>query len=225
MIKFDFKSVLQTILLFVVGVILCAIFIKISLFFNVDATIEYARQIMMFVNIVLIIISYKYWKIKFLGKLGNVTLKKIIITLISTLLFFIILYILLNWKYFSWDNFIGINNLGQLPNSHFLLYLVSVFVMGPILEEVLWRGITQEYLCRKNSLIVSILISSLLFSLFHLSLRQIPSTFLGGVYLGVLYYKTQSLTCAITAHSFYNLLSIFVKIGWSLLYFIRKYYV
>ena len=91
MIKFDFKSVLQTILLFVVGVTLCAIFIKISLFFNVDATIEYARQIMMFVNIVLIVISYKYWKIKFLGKLGNVTLKKIIITLISTLLFFIIL--------------------------------------------------------------------------------------------------------------------------------------
>lgn len=80
--------------------------------------------------------------------------------------------------------------------------------MAPILEEALFRGIIQEYLSRTNGWLVSIVFTAFLFSLSHLSVQKLLSTFIGDLLMGGLYYRAQSLVCAMIAHSVLNMIFV-----------------
>lgn len=212
MFKYNLKSILQVIFLFLIYEILLFLVVKlIALYWefqHIDFNIlfQYWHVILWPIVIIFIVLGVKFWKINLLEKFGNLTLKKLVLTFIATYLFQLTISVFFIWDEFSWKN-MSIDFEQALTFS-----IISSVVLAPLLEELLFRGIIQEYLCRKNSFILSVLITSFLFSVHHLAISQLVYTFLAGLYYGVLYYKTQSLTSSIIAHSFYNLLCFFVII-------------
>ena len=87
------------------------------------------------------------------------------------------------------------------PNFVFFL---SIVILAPLIEELLFRGYILEGLLAKYSYKKAILISSLLFAIAHLNIWQFPGTFIGGILLGWLYYKTRSLALVMILHASNN---------------------
>jgi uncharacterized protein len=84
--------------------------------------------------------------------------------------------------------------------------LFKVAILAPVIEEALFRGIIMHGFMKNYKPWYAILISALLFSLFHLNPWQMTYTFFLGILLGWLMVRTRSLPLAIIAHSLNNLL-------------------
>lgn len=215
MFRYNLKSILQVIFLFLVyEVLLLSVFKLIALYWELqhkdfNILFKYWHLVLWPIVIIFIVSGAKLWKINLLEKFGNLTFKKFILTFIATYLFQFIIFLFFVSNEFSWKNISISINSGQALTFN----VISSLVLAPLLEELLFRGVIQEYLYRKNGFILSVLITSLLFSIHHLTISQLVYTFLAGLYYGVLYYKTRSLTYCMIAHSFYNLLCFFVVIG------------
>ena len=211
--RYNLKSILQVIFLFLgYEILLISIFKLIALYFtcrhkDFDVFLKYWHLILWPVVLIFIITGSRLWKIRVLEKFGNVTLKKLVLTFIVTYIFQFFIYLFCVSDEFSWKN-ISIDF-----NQALTFNVISSLIFAPVLEELLFRGIIQEYLCRKNSFILSVVLASLLFSVHHLTFSQFVTAFLGGLYFGVLYYNTQSLTYSMVAHSFYNLLCFYMRFG------------
>lgn len=82
----------------------------------------------------------------------------------------------------------------------------KVAVLAPIIEETLFRGIIMHGLMRNYRSWYAILLSGILFSLFHLNPWQMTYTFFLGLFLGWLMVRTRSLPLCILAHSLNNLI-------------------
>lgn len=84
-----------------------------------------------------------------------------------------------------------------------------LFIMGMVLlEEYTFRGIILHGMRDRLSASGAILVSSICFSLYHLSGFQIPATFIWGLGLGILFVRTNSLLAPVVAHLTFNLLSV-----------------
>lgn len=84
------------------------------------------------------------------------------------------------------------------------VYVILVVLVGPAIEEFVFRGILFIYCLEHFPKSVAVIISALLFSLIHADFVQVLCTLLLGVVFSILYTKTQSLICAILAHAFAN---------------------
>lgn len=89
----------------------------------------------------------------------------------------------------------------------YICILLSVVVLGPILEELIFRGIMFHYLEQIKQGWFPILISAVLFGLLHIEPVQVVYAILSGVILGILYAKTRDLRVTITIHVLNNFLS------------------
>lgn len=90
--------------------------------------------------------------------------------------------------------------------------LLQVCIVAPAIEEILMRGFVLGGLKNNYGIIAALLISSFLFALLHFNMVQTLSAFVCGVILGLLYIKTNSIFCCITAHCVYNLISYITTI-------------
>lgn len=97
----------------------------------------------------------------------------------------------INAKYF--------NNIPEI-----LLFSVSVILLAPAIEELLFRGIILQKWSTKWGVRLGVLTSSLLFGAIHLNVA-IFSLFILGMMLSVLYFKTRNLLTSILCHCFYNI--------------------
>lgn len=91
-----------------------------------------------------------------------------------------------------------------------LVYMVAFVGIG---EEVLFRGLVQRDMTNLLGWKWGLLGASLMFGVMHLTWRSIPElgfTFLGGILLGYLYYRTRSLTAPIIAHGVGNTILVAV---------------
>jgi membrane protease YdiL (CAAX protease family) len=93
--------------------------------------------------------------------------------------------------------------------------ILSMAVLVPIMEEVLFRGFLQTWLRGKVSVFKAIMITSLIFALFHYSYTQgisnieyIAALFLLSSFLGFLYEREKSLWAPIGLHVAFNTISI-----------------
>ena len=85
------------------------------------------------------------------------------------------------------------------------LGLLSIALLAPILEEMLFRGSIEGYLLKAwKSPWGAIIVSSLVFGVVHMNPAQIPFAFLLGVMFGWLYYRTGSLLPGIIGHVLNN---------------------
>ena len=92
------------------------------------------------------------------------------------------------------------------------LGILCISVLGPILEELLFRGAITKELLRRYSPAKAILLSGLIFGIFHLNPAQIISACLIGFLLAWLYYKTRSLMACILIHIMNNGLSVYLSL-------------
>lgn len=85
------------------------------------------------------------------------------------------------------------------------LLLFFVF-FGPIVEEILFRGILLEGLINVTNGTVAVVISALIFAGIHLSggVAQTTGGFILGLVLGWLYLRTRSIVPSSMAHIVYN---------------------
>ena len=120
-------------------------------------------------------------------------------------------------------SFIGIyatnifSELAALPNlieaelgdmSKTFIGILAIAVLGPIAEEVTFRGAIQGHLHNNGETPWrAIFISSILFGLIHLNPAQIPFAMVVGAILGVFYYKEKSLVIPCIIHILNNGLS------------------
>ncbi len=91
------------------------------------------------------------------------------------------------------------------------LFLYSV-ILGPIGEELCFRGVSMSYLKKSNLPMAAVLIiQALLFGVFHGELIQSCYAMVAGLAFGLVAYKTGSLLLAILLHSTNNLLGIYIS--------------
>jgi membrane protease YdiL (CAAX protease family) len=81
---------------------------------------------------------------------------------------------------------------------------VAVVIVAPVTEEIFFRGLLLRGFLKRYSPAKAIVVSTLLFSLAHLSPAQLAATIGLGLYLGWLYHRTRNLWLPILAHAANN---------------------
>lgn len=100
--------------------------------------------------------------------------------------------------------------------ASFAMNLFTLAVLPALLEEMIYRGYILRTL-RPYGNWFAIIVSSLLFSLMHGNLRQIPFAFIVGLVLGVLYVVTDNIWVPIAVHFTNNAISVVMEyLGFSL---------
>lgn len=90
------------------------------------------------------------------------------------------------------------------------LFVLNIAIIAPISEEIVFRGVIMNILRRFGDCF-ALLISSLLFSLVHMNLVQIPNAFLMGLVIGYFTLCTGSLWTGICIHCLNNSLVLLVN--------------
>jgi uncharacterized protein len=88
----------------------------------------------------------------------------------------------------------------------FMGVFLKVSVVAPIVEELIFRGLIFNGFRKNYNGFVAVVMSALLFSLFHLNPWQMPATFVLGLLLGWLMLRTNNILVAILGHSINNTL-------------------
>lgn len=140
----------------------------------------------------------------------NVNLRSFLKIFALFIFFFLALDVLSTWiKLPSLSEPIFDDQFKQSPG----LFFVTVVVIGPIMEELVFRGAILGYLISHSSKLPALLFSSFLFGLIHFSLDQIVWGSIAGIFLGYAYLKSQNIIVPIFFHMLNN--------G---IYFILKFY-
>ncbi len=94
--------------------------------------------------------------------------------------------------------------------SWFILFLLvlDVGVIGPIAEEVFFRGFLQQALVRRMGTIGGVLLASFVFAAFHVDIAYFAPLFLSGLLLGILRVVFRSLWAPILLHIINNTVAV-----------------
>lgn len=90
--------------------------------------------------------------------------------------------------------------------------LISTVLIGPVIEEYLFRGVMYNEAKKIYSLKKSVLIVTLIFSLSHATLIQMIYAFIIGLVLIRVYEKYKNINSCIIVHLFSNLTTTFLTI-------------
>lgn len=96
--------------------------------------------------------------------------------------------------------------LGRSQFSAISIYaIISTAIITPVFEELFYRGVLFNSFKSKLGIVVSILLSSALFGLFHGGVAQIIGGFLVGIILAVVYERKKNIWYPIILHSCINI--------------------
>lgn len=95
----------------------------------------------------------------------------------------------------------------ELTTPNYFISLISLVLAPAICEELLFRGLILSGL-KKHGKIFSILISALMFCIFHMSIGQTIYPLLMGILLGVIMTYEQNIYYCIAVHMTNNFLSL-----------------
>jgi len=82
--------------------------------------------------------------------------------------------------------------------------IAMLVIAAPLLEEILCRGIILKGLLKNYTPGKAIIISAIFFAAIHLNPWQAIPAFFGGLFMGWLYYKTQSVIPGMIVHATIN---------------------
>ena len=106
------------------------------------------------------------------------------------------------------SEFIGLPDMMQdtfRAMSRNVFGIISIAIMAPLVEELLFRGAIQGHLLRKGMKpVYAILIASAVFGIVHMNPIQIPFAFAIGMIFGWLYYRTGSVVPGMIGHFINN---------------------
>jgi membrane protease YdiL (CAAX protease family) len=93
-----------------------------------------------------------------------------------------------------------------------LVSIISIGIIAPIFEELLFRGIILQNLISNNkNIVMANLFQSLLFGIAHMNPFQLLYAIPIGFYFGILYIKTKNIWVPISIHIFTNSLAIILS--------------
>ncbi len=92
------------------------------------------------------------------------------------------------------------------------LALVSIVILAPLVEELVFRYAVINILSRKFNKIGCILISSLFFSIMHFDFPFVFGYFLIGLVLAAIYVRTNRLLVSFVVHASMNLIVVILQI-------------
>lgn len=99
-------------------------------------------------------------------------------------------------------------------SSKLIIYLLSLFIqtclVAPIAEELIYRKFILNNLLDNGNAFKSIILSSFLFSIYHLNLLQGINAMIIGVFLGYLYHRTCSINICILLHFINNFINFII---------------
>lgn len=88
----------------------------------------------------------------------------------------------------------------KIINLSFLLSVIADCIIGPIYEEMFFRGVLLQRFHTQLSYPAAAVLSSLLFGLYHVSPVNMIYAFLGGILFSWILYRTKSLPAAMLTH-------------------------
>lgn len=89
--------------------------------------------------------------------------------------------------------------------THTFLGALTISLLAPVLEEVMFRGAIQGYLTRKlGNPWLAMAIAALVFGVYHMNPVQVVYASMFGFILGWMYYRTGSLMSVIVGHVLNN---------------------
>lgn len=88
-----------------------------------------------------------------------------------------------------------------------IMAFIALVIIAPIVEEAIFRGLMLPVFVRRFGLIVGSILVSVAFGAVHWQLNVSIVTFIMGLLLAWIYYKTRSLWPAIMFHSLKNLVA------------------
>ncbi|HDJ1466705.1 TPA: CPBP family intramembrane metalloprotease [Clostridioides difficile] len=174
--------------------------------------------VIIYCNIYMLIYKFLVDKIEIKHK----TNKTKITTYITILIFIMFTNSILLSQFES--NFINLSVYSVLPklnlildtSSKLLVYLLSLFIqtclIAPVAEELIYRKFILNNLLDNGNAFKSIVLSSFLFSIYHLNLLQGINAMIIGVFLGYLYYRTYSINICILLHFVNNFINFIILI-------------
>lgn len=200
------NSALKQISIFKLAAVLLLIFL-IAVIFDFDGIFDFLEIIL------LLFFIYKFkdckadFKKKFKGIFSQRYLKNIFIIVILNILFsYGMIYLSYLILYFIPDLYsLFTFSIGD-QSIAFAGSLLSVILLAPIVEELLFRGIIFNKINDYFSLTVAILVSSFLFGISH-EFGGMFSAFVFGICMVMLYLKTSNILVPIFAHFLNNLFS------------------
>jgi len=97
--------------------------------------------------------------------------------------------------------------------------LLILLIVSPILEELVFRGLLQDFVLKKiKNIFFSIVIVNLLFMLTHYrinhSLSYLSVVFICGIIFSVVKVYYSRIVYPILVHSYYNLSLVVIVLGW-----------
>jgi membrane protease YdiL (CAAX protease family) len=145
------------------------------------------------------LIHFKYVKfnLKSFGEVSGKTIGLSIPLIVAGMLFINLCSEFLGLPDLMQDTFLGM--------SRNVFGIISITIMAPLVEELLFRGAIQGYMLRKGMKpLNAILIASAIFGIVHMNPIQIPFAFAIGMIFGWLYYRTGSVVPGIVGHFINN---------------------
>lgn len=176
---------------------------KENFFGFIDTSLLIITIITFVIFIIIFYKKYKNFQIKYNQKLE-----------IKDILLLVLLGILLNCSY----NLImeSINSLYQFTDAYnvtkinFITSIIATGILGPILEEFLFRGLVYNKLKLFNKKMTAIVLTSIIFALFHQNFIQVLYTFCLSFILIYVYEKYKTLKAPIIVHIASNIINVFV---------------
>jgi CAAX amino terminal protease family. len=98
--------------------------------------------------------------------------------------------------------------INNMIGDNFILEIVSIALLTPILEEIIFRGIVLKRLSKMMKLPIAIFLQSLIFAIVHFDPVQSVCSFILGIVLGLVYIWFDSIWFAVVFHIMYNITSI-----------------
>ncbi len=92
-----------------------------------------------------------------------------------------------------------------------IVMILSVAVIAPIYEEIVFRGILLKGMANKMNPTLALIVSALFFALMHMNIPQGINAFLLGLIIGSIYLNTGSIYLSIFAHFINNSVGISIS--------------
>lgn len=99
---------------------------------------------------------------------------------------------------------------GNLMNTGFLSLLLSVGILIPVFEEILFRGFIFMKLKNAMKITLAVVLQAVIFGVYHMNMVQAAYATLLGIIFAVVYLKTGSIISSMLIHISLNTTSVFI---------------
>ncbi len=159
---------------------------------------------------IIIIVILHYRNSAYRSIFTDFKLIKFRLMIISTLVILIFQYGMLSWSsYFI----LRTGRVDSVFTAHSVYFILGTVIVGPIIEEIMFRGIVLKGLLISYNVKKAIISSALLFGIIHINIAhfdviKLIGPILLGLFVGWIYSKTSNLLLCILIHSFSNILGL-----------------